>query len=149
MALQFAAESWSSEGEAFDLPPLGTSEDGRFLLPTTTLFSEIVKRRLAGESVPALAAAFHASLAELIGLGCRTAREKTGVSTVALSGGVFQNTMLLRLVEDNLRRGGFDVLRHRLIPPNDGGISLGQAVCAAAIMLDQTVKKETEARRGR
>lgn len=149
MALQFAAESWSSEGEAFNLPPLGTSEDGRFLLPTTSLFSEIVKRRLAGENVPALAAAFHASLAELIGLGCRTAREKTGVSTVALSGGVFQNTMLLRLVEDNLHRGGFDVLRHRLIPPNDGGISLGQAVCAAAIMLDQTVKKETEARHGR
>ncbi len=108
-----------------------------------------MKRRLAGEGIPALAAAFHASLAEMIGLGCRTAREQTGVSTVALSGGVFQNTLLLRLVEDNLRREGLDVLRHRLVPANDGGISLGQAVCAAARMLDRTMKSETEARHGR
>ena len=137
MALQFAAEEWDSEGEVFTLPPLGRAQDGRLLLPTVALFSELMNRRLAGEKVSALAAAFHASLAALIGTGCRAAREKTGVSTVALSGGVFQNTLLLRLVEDNLRREGFDVLRHRLIPSNDGGLSLGQAVCAAARMMEK------------
>ena len=107
MALQFAAEDWDSEGEVFDLPALGMAEDGRLLLPTTALFLEIAKRHLAGESAPALAAAFHASLAALVGASCRAAREKTGVSTVALSGGVFQNTLLLRLVERNLRESGF------------------------------------------
>ena len=137
MALQFAAEEWDSEGEVFTLPPLGRAQDGRLLLPTVALFSELMNRRLAGEKVSALAAAFHASLAALIGTGCRAAREKTGVSTVARSGGVFQNTLLLRLVEDNLRREGFDVLRHRLIPSNDGGLSLGQAVCAAARMMEK------------
>ena len=137
MALQFAAEDWDSEGEVFDLPALGMAEDGRLLLPTTALFLEIAKRRLAGESAPALAAAFHASLAALVGASCRAAREKTGVSTVALSGGVFQNTLLLRLVERNLRESGFHVLRHRLIPANDGGLSLGQAVCAAARAADK------------
>ncbi len=135
MALQFAAEAWDEEGEVFNLPPLGTAEDGRFLLPTTALFTEIVKRRHSCENVSALAAAFHASLASLIGLGCRAAREKTGVSSVALSGGVFQNTLLLRLVERNLREDGFEVLRHRMIPANDGGLSLGQAACAAARMM--------------
>ena len=137
MALQFAAEAWNTEGEVFGVPPLDTAEDGRLLLPTTALFAEIVRRRLSGENISALAAAFHASLAVLIGRGCRAAREKTGVSAVALSGGVFQNTLLLRLVERDLREGGFEVLRHRLIPPNDGGLSLGQAVCAAARLMEK------------
>ena len=56
---------------------------------------------------------------------------------MALSGGVFQNTLLLRQVERDLREGGFEVLRHRLIPANDGGLSLGQAVCAAARMVEK------------
>ena len=137
MALQFAAEEWASEGEIFDIPSLGTAEDGRALLPTAALFGEIVKRRLSGENASALAAAFHASLASLIGRACRAAREKTGVSAVALSGGVFQNTLLLRLVERDLQESGFETIRHHLVPPNDGGLSLGQAVCAAARMTEK------------
>lgn len=136
MALQFAAEAWDAEGEVFDLPTSGTAEDGRTLLPTTSLFAEIVRRRLSGENASALAAAFHASLAAQIGRACRAARDKTGVSTVALSGGVFQNTLLLRLVERDLQKSGFETLRHRLVPANDGGLSLGQAVCAAARMME-------------
>jgi hydrogenase maturation protein HypF len=49
---------------------------------------------------------------------------------VALSGGVFQNRLLLRLTLAALKREGFEVLTHRLVPPNDGGVSLGQAVIA-------------------
>jgi hydrogenase maturation protein HypF len=49
---------------------------------------------------------------------------------VALSGGVFQNRLLFRLTMAALQKEGFDVLTHRLVPPNDGGISLGQAVIA-------------------
>lgn len=137
MRLQYAAEAWEAEGEVFDLPTSDTAEDGRTLLPTTSLFAEIVRRRLAGANASALAAAFHASLAAQIGRACRAARERTGVSTAALSGGVFQNTLLLRLVERDLREGGFETLRHRLVPANDGGLSLGQAVCAAARMVEK------------
>ncbi len=136
MALQFAAEESDAAGEGFDLPTIHMAEDGQILLPTTALFAEIVKRRLSGENVSALAAVFHVSLAKMIGAGCRAVRDRTGVSAVALSGGVFQNTLLLRLVEQNLRKNGFEVLRHRMIPANDGGLSLGQAVCAAARMTE-------------
>lgn len=137
MALQYAAESCDSEGEICPLSSFCMETSGRLIMPTTELFLEIVRRRLSGEDVVHLAAAFHATLAEMIAAGCRAARDKTGVSVVALSGGVFQNTLLLGLVEHNLRRDGFHVLRHRLIPANDGGISLGQAVCAAARILEE------------
>jgi len=49
---------------------------------------------------------------------------------VALSGGVFQNDLLLALTTNGLRRRGFQVYSHRLVPPNDGGIALGQAAVA-------------------
>ena len=54
-------------------------------------------------------------------------KSKTGCQTAALSGGVFQNGLLLRLTEDGLIANGFHVLTHQMIPPNDGGIALGQA----------------------
>ena len=55
------------------------------------------------------------------------AKESSGRDKVALSGGVFQNRLLLRLTEERLLQEGFEVLRHRMIPPNDGGIAIGQA----------------------
>ena len=58
-------------------------------------------------------------------------RESTGLNTVALSGGCFQNRLLLARVVDRLESGNFKVLKHRQVPCNDGGISLGQAVIAA------------------
>ena len=136
MRLQFAAEESDTEEVAFELPALNKATDGRLLLPTTSLFSEIVRRRIAGGPVSKLAMMFHVSLAGMIAATCGAARETTGISTVALSGGVFQNTLLLRLVEKQLCKDGFEVLRHRLVPANDGGLSLGQAVCAAARMME-------------
>ena len=56
--------------------------------------------------------------------------EETGITQVALSGGVFQNRLLLKLATAALQREGFSVLTHHLVPCNDGGISLGQAVIA-------------------
>ena len=58
---------------------------------------------------------------------CEAAEQETGIQKVALSGGVFQNRLLLELVDDGLAERGFEVLKHSLIPPNDGGIALGQA----------------------
>jgi hydrogenase maturation protein HypF len=71
-------------------------------------------------------------MAAAIARACLLLRERSGLGTVALSGGVFQNLLLLGQVVDLLEAAGFRVLTHARIPPNDGGISLGQAVVAAA-----------------
>ena len=63
---------------------------------------------------------------------CAALRERSGLGTVALSGGVFQNLLLLGQVVDGLEESGFRVLTHARVPPNDGGISLGQAAVAGA-----------------
>jgi hydrogenase maturation protein HypF len=61
---------------------------------------------------------------------CTQIRRKTGVAQVVLSGGVFQNCLLTEMTLTCLGRSGFKVLTHSLVPPNDGGIALGQAVVA-------------------
>lgn len=90
-------------------------------------------RRLAqdargGTPPGALAAAFHRALVEAI----VAVAERIGVRRVALSGGCFQNRHLLEWSVERLRAGGFEPFWHRHVPPNDGGISLGQAAWAAA-----------------
>lgn len=77
-----------------------------------------------------IAAAFHVSIAEMVVQAARQIREQTDLGTAALSGGVFQNRLLLRLTRERLREAGFEVLTHRQVPANDGGLSLGQAVVA-------------------
>jgi len=79
-----------------------------------------------------IAGRFHATFALMLQLGAERAVEQTGVRTVALSGGTFQNALLLCTLKDRLERGGLRVLIHRAVPPNDGGLSLGQAAVAAA-----------------
>jgi hydrogenase maturation protein HypF len=77
---------------------------------------------------PALIAArFHLTVAEIILHYSRRAREEFGLETVGLTGGVFQNVYLLKLASQALTDEGFQVLTHRLVPPNDGGLALGQA----------------------
>jgi hydrogenase maturation protein HypF len=73
---------------------------------------------------------FHRTVARLIIETCEAIRSREKLNRVVLSGGVFQNIFLLSLVAKGLRNSGFDVYTHHLIPPNDGGISLGQAVVA-------------------
>jgi hydrogenase maturation protein HypF len=86
----------------------------------------------AGTSREVIAARFHNAMAALTEAGCVLLRERHGLGTVALSGGVFQNLLLLRAVAARLEARGFRVLVHSRVPCNDGGISLGQAVIAAA-----------------
>ena len=94
---------------------------------TEALVQQIVEAKLQGADSGALAYLFHRTLAEQIVAACKAAREHSGRAKVALSGGVFQNRLLLRLTEEGLEQEGFDVLRHHMIPPNDGGIAIGQA----------------------
>ncbi len=102
------------------------------VLPTDRLVWHLVQRRLAGGDAKQLAYEFHWQLARMIGAACGQIRSDTGLNTVALSGGCYQNQLLLRLSQQYLEAEGFRVLTHSLIPPNDGGIALGQAVAAMA-----------------
>lgn len=101
-----------------------------YYLPTLSLVKELAERKLAGENSNQLALHFHRRLAGMIVSACEKAREETGINTVALSGGVYQNKLLLDYSVTMLEERGFHVLRHHLLPPNDGGINLGQAVAA-------------------
>jgi hydrogenase maturation protein HypF len=82
---------------------------------------------------PRLAAArFHNGVVDLVLRVCDHVRAERGLDTVALSGGVFQNLLLLERTVDGLTSRGFTVLTHHRVPPNDGGVSFGQAAVAAA-----------------
>jgi hydrogenase maturation protein HypF len=79
-----------------------------------------------------LSARFHNALAAMVRDVCVTIRDERGLNDVALSGGVFQNVTLLRRTLDRLHSAGFTVYTHRVVPPNDGGLALGQAMVAMA-----------------
>ncbi len=85
------------------------------------------------------AAAFHNGLADALVRWCVGARADTRLTTGALSGGTWQNALLLGRTARSLEEAGFEVLVHRRVPPNDGGIALGQAVIAAARALRDDV----------
>lgn len=154
-ALEFAAEAWRAQEiqkknvdirvkslkmwmtEKKDIPENpGTSasstEERKFVLNTGDIVAHLVQEKLAGEDSGKLAYEFHRALAEQILAACEAAEQETGIKKVALSGGVFQNRLLLELVDDGLAERGFEVLKHSLIPPNDGGIALGQAAYGMA-----------------
>ena len=142
MYLEFAAAEWVPTGNEGLEFPMETAEDGRLLLPTLPLFRHLTELRMKKTPVQKLAYMFHEGLAEQIRQCCRILREKEGLSTVALSGGVFQNQLLTQLTAKKLTADGFRLLLHSLIPPNDGGICLGQAVAAMYHINQTTGKKE-------
>ncbi len=80
--------------------------------------------------VPEISLKFHHTVAEIVTGMCKLIAKESSIKRVGLSGGVFQNRLLLKLAVATLKREGFEVLTHRLVPANDGGISLGQAVVA-------------------
>jgi len=82
-------------------------------------------------AVPRIAARFHNTVVSMVRGVCSQMREAVGVERVALSGGVWQNMTLLQTCVRMLRDDGFDVLFHTQVPPNDGGLCLGQAVIAS------------------
>ena len=109
-------------------------EQVKAVLNTGTLVKAIAEARIAGEDTEKLAYFFHWILAEEIIAACQKARKESGRGTAALSGGVFQNQLLLKMVDEGLQKEGFKVLKHSLVPPNDGGIALGQAVYAMGFL---------------
>jgi hydrogenase maturation protein HypF len=99
-------------------------------LDASPVLRAIVTDRRQGRPVGVIAAAFHVAVANLIADVAERLQAETGIGQVALSGGVFQNVMLTRLARTELTERGFSVLTHHLVPPNDGGLALGQAVIA-------------------
>lgn len=129
MVLEFAAEQWAKVHAGGGSRHIAdVSSDGPFRLQTAPFLLELAERKLKGEDPDALAYAFHRFMADLIVEGCRRCREQSGRSTVALSGGVFQNLLLTDLAVAGLEAEHFHVLTHSLSAPNDGGIGLGQAL---------------------
>jgi hydrogenase maturation protein HypF len=106
--------------------------DGPFQVRGTDLINAVLEDLSAGVPREVIAARFHHGVAALIEDGCLRLRTAHGLGTVALSGGVFQNMLLLRATAARLEAHDFTVLVHSRVPCNDGGISLGQAVVAAA-----------------
>jgi len=125
-------EQLADPGEAGEYPAAVDAGEGPFQARGADLLHAVIEDRTGRVPAPVIAARFHHGVAALIENGCLLLRDEHGLGTVALSGGVFQNRLLLRATVTRLEARGFRVLVHSRVPCNDGGISLGQAVAAAA-----------------
>ncbi len=107
-------------------------DDGSpFIVRASDIIARLVEDMRTGTPVETCAARFHNSAAQVILEGCRTIRDREGISRTALSGGVFANGYLLEKTKALLEEDGFDVLLNTIVPAGDGGVSLGQAAIAA------------------
>ena len=126
--LENLADSAVTDG--YDWPAV--VRDGALVLDPAALVRRVVEDHLAGTPRPVVAARFHNAVAMAVAEVCGALRRESGLDRVCLSGGVFQNAFLLGRAIDALEAAGFRVYTQRLVPPNDGGIALGQAAIAAA-----------------
>ncbi len=108
------------------------SDQSPALLDVAPIIRAIVSDIQQGVSVPHIANRFHQSIAALLANVCDETRKQTGMNVVALSGGVFQNRLLLEQLLTLLENMAFSVYINRRVPPNDGGLCLGQMAIAAA-----------------
>jgi hydrogenase maturation protein HypF len=113
---------------AFDLD----RESSPAQLSFAPTLAEIIADLDKGIEPTVIATKFHNTISAAVVAVCEHLRQQRGIETVVLSGGVFQNAFLLRQICVGLRKKGFSVFCHHLVPPNDGGLSLGQAAVALA-----------------
>jgi hydrogenase maturation protein HypF len=117
-----------------DTYPFPITSGGMVTLDPAPLLKAILRDLRSGAALSLIATRFHSSVAAAIVDVCKLARETTGLNTAALTGGVFQNIFLLRQAVERLRCSGFQVLWHRVVPANDGGLALGQAAIGHALL---------------
>jgi hydrogenase maturation protein HypF len=128
MALEYAADPTVSDAYPLPLRPANRPAASALLLDWQPMLAALLSDLRAGVSSGIMAARFHNALVD----GIVQVADTAGQPQVALSGGCFQNRLLLERSAHRLRQAGFQVLLHRQVPPNDGGISLGQVAVAAA-----------------
>ncbi|MCP4229349.1 MAG: carbamoyltransferase HypF [bacterium] len=108
----------------------GLTGDKVFTVDWKPIIEGVVSDIENGVAVSQIAGAFHNTISEVIVSAANFAKLKYDTDTVAVSGGVFQNMLLLHRTFSRLEDGGYHVLFHKYLPPNDGCISYGQAVIA-------------------
>ncbi len=127
-AMQLEMTVKKSDGSAYDL----TWRNGSPIqIETAPLIKQVVEDIMKNTAPGIISSKFHQALIDGFTQICRHLRHQTGIKQVALSGGAFQNAILLRGLSQKLRLNEFEVYAHRQVPCNDGGLSLGQAVIAA------------------
>src|SRR5215211_2913098 len=131
--LELAANGPTNQAYPFRLRPEGEM----WTVETRELISGVVGDLLAGRETREISSTFHRTMAEIITTTCAKIRESNGVTTVALSGGTFQNMLLLTQTTDLLEEKHFMVHKHRRIPANDGGLALGQAILADTVFREK------------
>jgi hydrogenase maturation protein HypF len=117
-----------------DVLPYEISQGSPYILDFMLTFAALTEALRKGSSVDFLAACFHATIADAVVTMVKKIQEDTGIRKVALSGGVWQNTTILKKVFGILQQEGMSVYTNELVPPNDGGLAFGQAAVAGACM---------------
>ena len=131
-AMELEAIADDGETGSYGFSWQDAADDGPLVIPSAPILAAVVADCRQRVSPAVISARFHNTLVALFTELCRTLRSRTGIETVALSGGVFQNDRLLTGLITALEQQRFAVLSHRQVPANDGGLSLGQAMVAAA-----------------
>jgi len=121
-------ENYADDSESY--PYSITKNKGIRIVKVGDLLSAVVEELHQDVSKARISVNFHNTIAQMINQMCQLIASETGIKEVALSGGVFQNRLLLNKTVSLLEKNGFQVFTHKQIPCNDGGISLGQAVIA-------------------
>jgi hydrogenase maturation protein HypF len=124
------------EGLAADTPadgsyPFALAAGPAWVVDTRPLVRAVAEDAASGVAAPVIARRFHRTLVEVIAAVCDRIRTESGLGDVVLSGGVFLNALLTAELCARLTQAGYRAFRHRLVPPGDGGLSLGQLAVAA------------------
>lgn len=129
-AIDLEMIAYDDENETTSYPFSIAKREGLFMIKLQDLLAGIIHDLQIGTTKSEISVKFHNTIAQVINTGCQIISHKSGIFDTVLSGGVFQNRLLLRKTIGILESSGFRVYTHREVPCNDGGISLGQAVIA-------------------
>jgi len=129
-AIELEALSRAERSTSTPYPFVIEDTENGLIIRLKVLLAAVAQDVRGGISAGRIGMRFHNTVTEMALQVCRDAMAKTGIREVALSGGVWQNQLLLNMVRDGLKKDGFTVYFHQQTPTNDGGLSLGQAVIA-------------------
>ena len=142
--LRVAYRRWLTGRDGYTVRTAADGEEGHYVvawqdaapiaIPTAPIVAGVVTDLQQGKTPSHISRKFHTTLVRLFTELCGHLRRRADLDRVVLSGGVFQNALLLQELSRTLAAAGFSVYTQRLVPPNDGGIALGQAVVAGTLL---------------